>query len=170
MSPDLDQAAREAVESNGSKGWIEGPCLWIQNQRVPVGTVGGKPRRPAKLEQIPVRVEAEISVAQPAPATEAAELAQVLDPPMSVQPESTQVSNPPSMAHSGSTASNLVATPPEASTLPIANGTAQLLDSEAPIVANGEVLRAGAVKPPMERFVTAFEDLHTTPTQVDSKA
>ena len=52
MAPDMDKAARQEVEKNGSKGWIDGPCLWQYNQRVPVGTQNGKPRRPTDLKPV----------------------------------------------------------------------------------------------------------------------
>lgn len=174
MSPHLDQAATEAVERNGSKGWIEGPCLWEKGQRVPVGSVGGKPRRPARVEPIPapVPIDSRI-VTQPPPAVEPAAPvpAAVLSPlpaPPPPQSEPAESISPPSMAPSGSTASTFVGNALETTTAaPVANGTTKLLESEAPIVANGEVLHAGAGKPPVERFVTAFEDLHTTRAQVD---
>ncbi len=154
MSPHLDEAARQAVERNGSQGWIEGPCLWEQGQRVPTGTIGGKPRRTMKVE--------EPTGSAQAPVTD-------LIPPQS---EVTASSNPPSMAHSGSTASTFINNPQDTTTGPLAaNGiSAKVLDSEAPLVANGEVLHASGIKPAMERFVTAAEDLHTSRAQIDSVA
>jgi CRAL/TRIO domain len=184
MVPNLDDAAREAVEKNGSKGWITGPCLWEHDQRVPVGTVNGKPRRPADLEPQPhpppeeaeeIRTEgpAEVANGLPRPTEpEPKQLPQQSSEPTQPQPPShlqptapSETSSPPSMAHSGSNASTFVGTPPE-STINAAqaatDGTARVMDSEAPIVANGHVLRVGDVKPPMERFVTAVEDLAFT--------
>ena len=44
--PDLDAETREALERDGNKGWVRGPCLWLDGKRVPVGSEKGKPRRP----------------------------------------------------------------------------------------------------------------------------
>ncbi|EXJ80581.1 hypothetical protein A1O1_08727 [Capronia coronata CBS 617.96] len=44
--PDLDAETRAAVEKDGNKGWVQGPCLWLQGQRLVVGSVKGKPRCP----------------------------------------------------------------------------------------------------------------------------
>ncbi|ERF73106.1 hypothetical protein EPUS_06567 [Endocarpon pusillum Z07020] len=196
MDPHLDQVTREAVERNGGKGWIGGPCLWEQNQRVPVGTVNGKPRRPAKLEPVaaPAKVESTIAPApstiEPAPLPVetpstvvpplssttiiSAEAAQA--PPPSLNPaqaEPLDSSNPPSMTHSRSTASTFITTPPAETTTAVPptaiNGTTKPPEeSESLVVANGEVLPAGTGKPPMERFVTAAEDLSTLRTPVNS--
>ena len=46
MVPHMDEASMGAVERDGRKGWIEGPCLWLNHQRFAVGTVDGKTRRP----------------------------------------------------------------------------------------------------------------------------
>jgi CRAL/TRIO domain len=173
MTPHLDQAAREAVEKNGSQDWIEGPCLWEQNQRVPVGTVGGKPRRPANLVPVPAPAVTDSNVSQLPPTTTepAASVQAATLSPTTAQSQILEPTKPPSMTHSGSTASTIINTPPEAMTVaPTADGTAKVLKSEAPIVANGEVLQGGDVKPPMERFVTAAEDLSTVRTQAQSVA
>ncbi|EXJ79828.1 hypothetical protein A1O3_08113 [Capronia epimyces CBS 606.96] len=42
--PDLDDKTRAAVETDGNKGWVPGPCLWLGGQRVVVGSVNGKLR------------------------------------------------------------------------------------------------------------------------------
>ena len=44
--PDLDDETRAALERDGNKGWVRGPCLWLDGKRVQVGSEGGKPRRP----------------------------------------------------------------------------------------------------------------------------
>ncbi len=44
--PNLDEETRTALEGDGNKGWVRGPCLWLDGKRVPVGTEKGKPRRP----------------------------------------------------------------------------------------------------------------------------
>lgn len=169
MVPHLDQPATDAVEKNGSKGWIEGPCLWEQNQRVPVGTVDGKPRRPAKLVPSPAPPAAVNHVAVPAPTieptrpTDASALSANLAPP-----EPAEVSQPPRATHSDSTEPISVSKPPEIIVPPTVIGPPQVPESEAPIVANGQVLQAGDVKPPMERFVTANEDLCTTRAQLNA--
>jgi CRAL/TRIO domain len=176
MTPHLDQAALAAVEKNGSRGWIEGPCLWEQNQRVAVGTVGGKPRRPSKVEPIPVPAQAENKVEQAHPAT--TEPAEPMQTPAEApapaltpaEPEATDSSNPPSMAHSGSTVSTFAGTQPDALAATPTDGTAKVTENGAPVVVNGAVLNAGDAKPPMERFVTAFEDLHTARPQVNGVA
>jgi CRAL/TRIO domain len=198
MSPHLDQAATEAVERNGSKGWIEGPCLWEQGQRVPVGTVSGKARRPVNLVAVPVSAPAAAEVeaegeaeaegnANTAPPptlppandpteTEAAKQAPIRLP----NPNLPASTNPSSFtAHSATTTSTSV-TPPDitisapsppppttmltttaAATAAAASFPEPTPDCEGPIVVAGEVLPASAaVKPPMERFVTAVEDLH----------
>ena len=169
MTPHLDQRARDVVEKSGSKGWIEGPCLWEQNQRVPVGTVGGKPRRPAKLVLVPAPTAVVTDVVVPAPTIEPTR-------PMDASalsanpapPEPEKFSNPPLTANSNSTEPIFVSKSPETIVAPTAIGPPKVLESEAPIVANGQVLHAGDVKPPMERFVTANEDLRTTRAQVNA--
>lgn len=171
MPPHLDQPAREEVERNGSKGWIEGPCLWEQNQRVPVGTVGGKPRRPAELVPVPARTVAVSNIARTGPTMKPATPVEAPASSAKSAPlEAAESSNPPSMAHSGSAASTFVSGSTETVTTAPAIGPPKVLESEAPLVANGQVLRAGDVKPPIERFVTAAEDLHTTRTQVNGVA
>jgi hypothetical protein len=173
MSPDLEPVARKLVESNGSKGWVEGPCLWEQGQRIPVGTINGKPRRPANTVPVqvpatnPIPTEAERNGIQPALTTEPTEALHAEPQPSTISPIPSQS---PSMTNSGTTASTGISVPPDPTTAPAMNGTEKALHSEAPIVANGKVLHAGNAKPPMERFVTAFEDLHTTRVQVDGVA
>lgn len=44
--PHLDEVTRAAVEKDGNKGWVRGPCLWLDGQRVVVGSVNGQPRTP----------------------------------------------------------------------------------------------------------------------------
>ncbi|OAP56695.1 hypothetical protein AYL99_08807 [Fonsecaea erecta] len=44
--PHLDDETRTALERDGNKGWVRGPCLWLDGQRVPVGSEKGKLRRP----------------------------------------------------------------------------------------------------------------------------
>jgi hypothetical protein len=48
--PNLDAEARAAIETDGIKGWVPGPCLWLDHKRVVVGSENGKPRRP--LEEV----------------------------------------------------------------------------------------------------------------------
>jgi hypothetical protein len=48
--PNLDDEARAAIETDGNKGWVPGPCLWLDHKRVVVGSENGKPRRP--LEEV----------------------------------------------------------------------------------------------------------------------
>lgn len=43
--PHLDQETRAALERDGNKGWVPGPCLWLDGQRVVAGSKNGKPRR-----------------------------------------------------------------------------------------------------------------------------
>lgn len=43
--PDLDGETRAALEKDGNKGWVRGPCLWLDGQRVVVGSEKGKLRR-----------------------------------------------------------------------------------------------------------------------------
>lgn len=54
--PQPDDETRAALERDGNKGWVKGPALWLNNQRVIVGTQNGKPRTPEKdiLEQKPI--------------------------------------------------------------------------------------------------------------------
>jgi CRAL/TRIO domain len=194
MSPHLDQAATEAVERNGSKGWIEGPCLWEQGQRVAVGTVNGKPRRPVELKAVPVpalgaaEVKAEVKaeaeaegnstiappILPPPPAKHPTENETTKQAPMpALNPDPVASTNPSSTAHSATTTSTSVTPPditisapsPPPTTTPTAAAAVSFPEptpnSEGPIVLAGEVLPAGtAVKPAMERFVTAVEDLH----------
>lgn len=44
--PSLEGEVKEAVERDGRKGWIKGPCLWLDKERVIVGSEDGKPRTP----------------------------------------------------------------------------------------------------------------------------
>lgn len=46
--PDLDQETREALEKDGHKGWVKGPALWLNNERIVVGSENGKLRRSDK--------------------------------------------------------------------------------------------------------------------------
>lgn len=46
--PDLDEETRAALERDGNKGWVKGPALWLNNERVVVGSVNGKLRRSDK--------------------------------------------------------------------------------------------------------------------------
>ena len=51
--PHLDAETSAALEKDGNKGWVPGPCLWLNGQRVPVGSVNGKMRRPKpEIEQL----------------------------------------------------------------------------------------------------------------------
>ena len=43
--PHLDEETREALERDGNKGWVKGPALWLNNERVIVGTQNGTLRR-----------------------------------------------------------------------------------------------------------------------------
>lgn len=47
-APDLDQETRSALERDGNKGWVKGPALWLNNERVVVGSENGKLRRSDK--------------------------------------------------------------------------------------------------------------------------
>jgi hypothetical protein len=42
--PDLDKETRAAVEKDGKKGWIRGPCQWLDGKRLVVGSEKGKLR------------------------------------------------------------------------------------------------------------------------------
>lgn len=42
----MDETTLKAIETDGRKGWIDGPCLWLGHKRFAVGSVNGKPRRP----------------------------------------------------------------------------------------------------------------------------
>lgn len=46
--PDLDDEIREALERDGNKGWVRGPALWLNNERIVVGSENGKARRSDK--------------------------------------------------------------------------------------------------------------------------
>ena len=46
--PDLDVETREALERDGNKGWVKGPALWLNNERIVVGSENGKLRRSDK--------------------------------------------------------------------------------------------------------------------------
>ncbi|RMZ90753.1 hypothetical protein DV736_g2001, partial [Chaetothyriales sp. CBS 134916] len=43
--PDIDEPTRAALERSGNRNWITGPCLWLDNKRVVVGSEKAKPRR-----------------------------------------------------------------------------------------------------------------------------
>lgn len=44
--PDLDDETRAALEKDGNKGWVRGPCQWLDGKRVVVGSEKGKLRTP----------------------------------------------------------------------------------------------------------------------------
>lgn len=46
MLPHMDEESLRAVERDGRKGWVDGPCLWLDHRRFAVGSVDGKLRRP----------------------------------------------------------------------------------------------------------------------------
>jgi hypothetical protein len=46
MVPHMDNESLKAVERDGRKGWVDGPCLWLDHKRFAVGSVNGKLRRP----------------------------------------------------------------------------------------------------------------------------
>lgn len=46
--PHMDADALRAVEKDGHKGWVPGPCLWLEHERVIVGSEKGKLRRADK--------------------------------------------------------------------------------------------------------------------------
>lgn len=46
--PHMDVDALRAVEKDGHKGWVSGPCLWLEHERVIVGSDKGKLRRADK--------------------------------------------------------------------------------------------------------------------------
>ncbi|KAK5094522.1 hypothetical protein LTS08_008574 [Lithohypha guttulata] len=43
--PNLDAETRAALERDGNKGWVKGPALWLNGERVVVGSENGKLRR-----------------------------------------------------------------------------------------------------------------------------
>lgn len=45
MVPHMDDESLRAVERDGRKGWVDGPCLWLDHKRFVVGSVSGKLRR-----------------------------------------------------------------------------------------------------------------------------
>lgn len=47
-SPDLDEETRTALEKDGNKGWVKGPALWLNNERIVVGSENDKLRRSDK--------------------------------------------------------------------------------------------------------------------------
>jgi hypothetical protein len=46
--PHMDEDALHAVEKDGHKGWVPGPCMWLEHERVIVGSDKGKLRRADK--------------------------------------------------------------------------------------------------------------------------
>ena len=46
--PHMDDDALRAVEKDGHKGWVPGPCLWLDHERVIVGSEKGVLRRADK--------------------------------------------------------------------------------------------------------------------------
>lgn len=46
--PHMDDDALHAVEKDGHKGWVPGPCMWLEHERVIVGSDKGKLRRADK--------------------------------------------------------------------------------------------------------------------------
>lgn len=46
--PSLDQETRTALERDGNKGWVKGPALWLNGERIVVGSENGKLRRSPK--------------------------------------------------------------------------------------------------------------------------
>jgi hypothetical protein len=41
---DVDHVLLSEIEKDGRTGWVDGPCLWRNGKRVPVGTVNGVKR------------------------------------------------------------------------------------------------------------------------------
>jgi hypothetical protein len=50
--PHLDEETRAALEKDGNKGWVRGPCYWLDGKRVVVGSQGGKPRATPEVEKM----------------------------------------------------------------------------------------------------------------------
>jgi hypothetical protein len=50
--PHLDEETRLALEKDGNKGWVRGPCYWLDGKRVVVGSEGGKPRATPEVEKM----------------------------------------------------------------------------------------------------------------------
>ena len=48
QTPAIDEETRAAISTDGNEGWVQGPCLWLDHQRVMVGSEHGKLRRPDK--------------------------------------------------------------------------------------------------------------------------
>lgn len=46
--PQLDAETRKALERDGNEGWVRGPALWLNNERVVVGSENGALRRSEK--------------------------------------------------------------------------------------------------------------------------
>lgn len=44
--PDLDAETLAALEKDGNKGWVRGPCLWLDGERLVVGSEDGNLRKP----------------------------------------------------------------------------------------------------------------------------
>jgi hypothetical protein len=42
----MDEESLRAVERDGRKGWVDGPCLWLDHKRFAVGSANGNLRRP----------------------------------------------------------------------------------------------------------------------------
>jgi len=76
--PDLDDETRTALERDGNKGWVKGPNLWLENQRLVVGSEKGKLRRPdseietklpvvyaADYTEVPVHADRKLSKGSP---------------------------------------------------------------------------------------------------------
>jgi hypothetical protein len=109
--PHLDDETRAALETDGNKGWVRGPCLWLDGKRVPVGSEKGKPRRPipdveklkpvvyaADYTETPVHPEKKLSIVSKARV------------PSGAEPAHHEAEEHAAEATGGATAANIIAT------------------------------------------------------------
>ncbi|OAL33973.1 hypothetical protein AYO20_06808 [Fonsecaea nubica] len=109
--PDLDDETRAALERDGNKGWVTGPCLWLDGQRVPVGSEKGKLRRPnrdiEKMKPVVYAADYTENPVHPDKKVSSSERPPVLNGTASPHHEAEQAS---AAAAGGATVANIIAT------------------------------------------------------------
>lgn len=119
--PSPGEAERKALEADGSKGWIRGPCLWLDQQRVAVGSENGKLRRAEKeiAEKKPVLYAADYTEEPVHPERKASLISKKSDKaangsPVAVATSSTAVAAAATVADGASTKEQAPTTPTKA--------------------------------------------------------
>ena len=179
-APSLDVAAANQCNKT-EKGWVPGPVLWEDDERIPVGTVNGKPRRPLSTPRLLKETNGQVNVAptsNTSTAPHGMEFATPAEKPTSL-PEKKETVNQPLPVVAQPTSDPPIAPPASSApayvpvgevSSPVVNGSDLDHPSETGInvstssAAQGPVNGTdgktnGVSKPTIERFETAAESL-----------